>query len=38
MEKLPLIMVIANNQYAYSTPTSRQFACKSLLDRAAVMA
>lgn len=34
IEKLPLVMVVANNQYAYSTPTSRQFACHSLLDRA----
>jgi acetoin:2,6-dichlorophenolindophenol oxidoreductase subunit alpha len=35
VEKLPLVMVVADNQYAYSTPTSRQFACGSLLDRAA---
>src|SRR5690349_8072670 len=35
IEKLPLIVVIANNQYAYSTPTSRQFACRNLADRAA---
>ncbi len=35
VEKLPLVLVIANNQYAYSTPNARQFACKSLLDRAA---
>ena len=34
IEKLPLILVIADNQYAYSTPKSRQFACDSLLDRA----
>jgi len=34
VEKLPLVLVIADNQYAYSTPTSRQFACHSLLDRA----
>jgi len=34
-EKLPLVLVVANNQYAYSTPTSRQFACASLVDRAA---
>lgn len=34
VEKLPLIMVVANNQYAYSTPTSRQFACHSLVDKA----
>lgn len=35
VEKLPLIVVVANNQYAYSTPNSRQFACADLLDRAA---
>jgi acetoin:2,6-dichlorophenolindophenol oxidoreductase subunit alpha len=34
IEKLPLVLVVANNQYAYSTPTSRQFACRSLVDRA----
>lgn len=34
IEKLPLVVVIANNQYAYSTPTSRQFACRTLADRA----
>lgn len=35
IEKLPLVVVVANNQYAYSTPNSRQFACRSLADRAA---
>src|SRR3954463_10187819 len=35
VERLPLVLVIANNQYAYSTPTSKQFACKSLLEKAA---
>ncbi len=34
VEKLPLVMVVANNQYAYSTPTSRQFACHDLVDKA----
>jgi pyruvate dehydrogenase E1 component alpha subunit/2-oxoisovalerate dehydrogenase E1 component alpha subunit len=34
VEKLPLIMVVADNQYAYSTPTDRQFACESLADKA----
>lgn len=34
IEKLPLVMVVANNQYAYSTPNDRQFACKNLVDRA----
>ena len=35
VEHLPMVVVVANNQYAYSTPTSRQFACADLLDRAA---
>lgn len=35
VEKLPLVIVVANNHYAYSTPNERQFACRSLLDRAA---
>lgn len=35
VERLPMVVVVANNQYAYSTPNSRQFACRSLLDRAA---
>jgi acetoin:2,6-dichlorophenolindophenol oxidoreductase subunit alpha len=34
IEKLPLVLVVADNQYAYSTPTSRQFACRSLVDKA----
>ncbi|HZR20748.1 MAG TPA: thiamine pyrophosphate-dependent dehydrogenase E1 component subunit alpha [Verrucomicrobiae bacterium] len=34
IEKLPLVLVLANNHYAYSTPTERQFACRSLLDKA----
>jgi pyruvate dehydrogenase E1 component alpha subunit/2-oxoisovalerate dehydrogenase E1 component alpha subunit len=34
VEKLPLVLVVANNQYAYSTPSARQFACDSLLDKA----
>jgi pyruvate dehydrogenase E1 component alpha subunit/2-oxoisovalerate dehydrogenase E1 component alpha subunit len=35
VEKLPLVLVVANNQYAYSTPNSRQFACTNLADRGA---
>src|SRR6185436_18859830 len=35
VEKLPLLLVVANNHYAYSTPSERQFACRSLLDKAA---
>jgi TPP-dependent pyruvate/acetoin dehydrogenase alpha subunit len=34
VEKLPLVLVLADNQYAYSTPTSRQFACVNLADKA----
>src|ERR1017187_4768438 len=35
VEKLPLVLVVADNQYAYSTTTSRQFACADLADKAA---
>jgi acetoin:2,6-dichlorophenolindophenol oxidoreductase subunit alpha len=34
IEKLPLVLVVANNQYAYSTPNSRQYACGDLVERA----
>ena len=34
VENLPLVVILANNQFAYSTPTDRQFACRSLVDRA----
>ena len=34
VERLPLVLVVANNRYAYSTPNSRQFACHSLADKA----
>jgi len=34
VEKLPLLIVVTNNQFAYSTPTTRQFACRNLVDRA----
>lgn len=34
VEKLPLVLIIANNHYAYSTPNERQFACRALLDKA----
>jgi TPP-dependent pyruvate/acetoin dehydrogenase alpha subunit len=33
IERLPLVLVVADNQYAYSTPNSRQFACRSLADK-----
>ncbi|MDH4070936.1 MAG: thiamine pyrophosphate-dependent dehydrogenase E1 component subunit alpha [Ignavibacteria bacterium] len=32
--RLPLILIIENNQFAYSTPNSRQFFCQKLSDRA----
>ncbi len=32
--KLPFVLIIENNQYAYSTPTSKQFAAQRLSDRA----
>jgi TPP-dependent pyruvate/acetoin dehydrogenase alpha subunit len=35
VEKLPLVLVVANNQYAYSTSTGRQFVCEDLADKAA---
>lgn len=35
VEKLPMVIVVANNQFAYSTPNCRQFACADLVDRAA---
>jgi pyruvate dehydrogenase E1 component alpha subunit/2-oxoisovalerate dehydrogenase E1 component alpha subunit len=34
VEKLPLVLVVANNQFAYSTPTSSQFACTDLANKA----
>jgi TPP-dependent pyruvate/acetoin dehydrogenase alpha subunit len=32
--KLPLVLICNNNQYAYSTPVSRQMACANVADRA----
>lgn len=34
VEKLPLIIAITNNQFAYSTPNNRQFVCDDLVSRA----
>ena len=31
--KLPLVLVVENNRYAFSTPTSLQFACRQLSER-----
>ena len=33
VQKLPIVIVVSNNQFAYSTPNSSEFACESLLDR-----
>ena len=32
--RLPFILIIENNQYAFSTPLDEQFACRQLIDRA----
>lgn len=34
VEKLPVVVVVADNQFAYSTPNSKQYACEDLVDRA----
>lgn len=34
VHKLPLVLIVENNQYAYSTPNSLEFACEKLSDRA----
>lgn len=34
VQKLPIVFVIENNGYAYSTPTYKQFAIQNLSDRA----
>ena len=34
VEKLPLVLVIGNNQFAYSTPNNRQFVCADLVEKA----
>jgi len=34
VEKLPMVVVVGNNQFAYSTPNHRQFACADLVERA----
>jgi len=33
VRKLPVVTVIENNQWAYGTPNSRQFACETLAER-----
>ncbi|MFC4991261.1 thiamine pyrophosphate-dependent dehydrogenase E1 component subunit alpha [Rubritalea tangerina] len=34
VERLPMVVVVADNQFAYSTPTEKQYACDDLVDRA----
>lgn len=34
VERLPMVVVVADNQYAYSTSNERQYACDDLVDRA----
>lgn len=34
VERLPLVVLVTNNQYAYSTPNNSQFACGDLADKA----
>jgi TPP-dependent pyruvate/acetoin dehydrogenase alpha subunit len=34
VEQVPLVVVITNNHWAYSTPNEREFACTNLVDRA----
>ena len=33
VQKLPVVIVVSNNQFAYSTPNSSEFACESLVER-----
>lgn len=35
VHEVPVIFVVENNQYAYSTPTRLQYKCRDLVDRAA---
>jgi pyruvate dehydrogenase E1 component alpha subunit len=34
VQKLPLVLICNNNQYAYSTPLDKQMACANVADRA----
>lgn len=34
VRRLPLVVIIENNQFAYSTPAHHQYACENLVDRA----
>lgn len=33
VEKLPIVIIVSNNQFAYSTPNRQEFACNSLAER-----
>lgn len=34
VQRLPMVLVVEDNQYAYSTPTMSQYRCESIVDRA----
>jgi pyruvate dehydrogenase E1 component alpha subunit/2-oxoisovalerate dehydrogenase E1 component alpha subunit len=34
VERLPMVVIVGNNQFAYSTPNHRQFACADLVEKA----
>src|SRR3954452_1687034 len=34
VEQVPLVVVVTNNHFAYSTPNEREFGCANLVDRA----
>ncbi len=34
VQNIPFVLIIENNQYAYSTPTSKEYKCERLSDRA----
>lgn len=34
VERLPMVVIVANNQFAYSTPNRHQFACDDLVEKA----
>ncbi len=34
VQRLPLVVIVEHNQYAYSTPATRQFAVKDLVEKA----
>lgn len=38
VQKLPLVLICNNNQYAYSTPVEKQMACANVADRGAAYA